>query len=100
MGDEKINLFDEARVLKVKDIINLMTSDDYLDNIMGDYLYSEIKRNNIEENIVKLKAKQFKNENQDNSDNSLLSVLEDQLYYLNEYIMALKVRAEVEGIKI
>ncbi len=79
----------------LNDTIELMNSADYKERFKGEYYQVKIRRDNLEKMLVKYEAKKL-----DFTPVCSIEVLQDQLYYMNEYIRVLKIRAEIEGIEL
>ena len=80
---------------ELKDTVDLMNSDNYIDRFKAEYLQTKIRLEKLEDILIKNTAGTLAFELE--SDNLLL---EDQLYYMKEYFRVLRVRAEKEGIDV
>ncbi len=81
--------------MELKDTIKMMTSDHYIDRFKAEYWQVKIRYEKLRILIAKYKA--------DKLDFDLaksFELLEDQLYYMNEYLKVLEVRAELEEIDL
>lgn len=79
----------------LKDTIHLMTSDDYKDRFKAEYYQTKIRLERLYEFLVRYDAGTL-GFNPDCS----ISLLKDQLSIMRDYLYALQVRAEIEGIKL
>ena len=79
--------------ITLKDTIELMTSPDYRERFVAEYVQTIIRRNGLYRMLIRYKAKVL-----DFEPKSDISVLEDQLYYMDNYIEQLHIRAEQEHI--
>jgi len=80
---------------ELKDTVDLMNSDNYIDRFKAEYLQTKIRLEKLEDMLIKNAADTLGFELA--SDKLLL---EDQLYYMKEYFRVLRVRAEKEGIDV
>ena len=99
LGGDKICIYNDIRTLKIKDLFVLMSSDIYSNQLIAEYLYCKIKQHDLEELIIKYRANEFKEQKIELACGNI-GIIEDQLYYLNEYIKTLRIRAAAEGIKL
>lgn len=75
--------------------IDLMTSEDYKDRFKAEYLQTKIRYYKLFNVIIKMEAGTL-----DFTPSCSKEVLEDQLYYMNEYLRTLRIRAEIENIDL
>ena len=99
LGENKTCIYNDINTLKIKDLFVLMSSDIYSNQMIAEYLYCKIKQRDLEDMIIKYRVNEFK-ELKNELVCGNINIIEDQLYYLNEYIKTLKIRAAAEGIKL
>ena len=99
LGEDKICIYNDINTLKIKDLFVLMSSDIHSNQMIAEYLYCKIKQRDLEDMIIKYRVNEFK-ELKNELVCGNINIIEDQLYYLNEYIKTLKIRAAAEGIKL
>lgn len=81
--------------LTLRDTVQLMNSDDYKTRFLGEYLQLRIRYNGLRRMLIKLEAGTLEFTPICDS-----TILENQAYYMENYLRALEVRAEVEKIKL
>lgn len=81
--------------MELKDTVELMNSDDYKERLKAEYYQTKIRYDSLRKMLIKLEAKTIDFEPVSGS-----SVLEDQLYYMENYLRVLEVRAEIEKIEL
>ena len=81
--------------MELKDTVELMNSSDYKERFKADYQQTKIRYDKLRKMIVKHDAGTLGFE-----PDCPLSVLNDQLYYMNEYLKCLEIRAEIENIEL
>lgn len=81
--------------MELKDTVELMNSDDYKERLKAEYYQTKIRYDSLRKMLIKLEAKTIDFEPVCGS-----SVLEDQLYYMENYLRVLEVRAEIEKIEL
>ena len=81
--------------MELKDTVDLMTSEDYKDRFKAEYLQTKIRYEKLNNMLIKHEAGTL-----DFMPICPIEKLEDQLYYMNEYLRTLKVRAEIENIEL
>lgn len=81
--------------MELKDTIEMMNSEDYKERFKAEYLQTKIRHDKLDNMLIKYQAGtlNFK-------PNCPIENLEDQKYYMNEYLRTLKIRAEIEGIEL
>lgn len=84
----------EMKDMELKDTIELMISEDYQDRFKAEYHQLRIRFNKLEDYIVKIANKKEK------EPKTPLSMLMQQAEIMNDYIVILERRAEIEGIDI
>ena len=104
--------------MELKDTIELMNSSDYKDRFKAEYWQAKIRYDKLDYMIVKYEANtlnftptcslEISNQYRFTRRNVLrsniqwrqLELLKEQKKYLGNYIRTLKIRAEIEGIKL
>ena len=81
--------------LTLRDTVQFMNSDDYKARFIGEYLQLRIRYNGLRKMLIKLEAGTLEFTPTCDS-----TILENQAYYMENYLRALEVRAEVEKIKL
>lgn len=80
---------------ELQETIELMNSEDYKDRFKAEYWQTKIRYNKLHEMLVKYTAGTLGFE-----PTCSIEVLEDQSYYMGNYLKTLEVRAEIEGINL
>ena len=81
--------------MELKDTVSLMTSEDYKDRFKAEYLQTKIRYEKLSNMLIKYEAGTL-----NFTPTCTIEKLEDQLYYMNEYLRALRIRAEIENIDL
>ena len=81
--------------MELKDTIELMNSSDYKDRFKAEYWQSKIRYDKLDDMTVKYEANTL-----NFTPTCSLELLKEQKKYLGNYIRTLKIRAEIEGIKL
>lgn len=81
--------------MQLKDTINLMTSDDYKERFKAEYHQVKIRYDKLDEMTVKYEAGTLPF-----TPNCSLELLKEQKKHMGNYISCLKIRAEIENIKL
>lgn len=81
--------------MELKDTIEMMNSEDYKERFKAEYYQVKIRYKKLRKMINKYNAGKL-----DFEPTCPIEKLEDQLYYMNEYMRTLEVRAEIEGIEL
>lgn len=81
--------------MELKDTVEMMNSEDYKERFKAEYLQTKIRYEKLSNMLIKYEAGTLSF-----TPSCSKEVLEDQLYYMNEYIRTLKIRAEIEGIEL
>ena len=81
--------------ITLKDTVSLMNSDDYKVRFIAEYMQLKIRYNSLRKMLIKLEAGTLEFTPTCDS-----TILENQAYYMENYLRALEVRAEVEKIKL
>ena len=80
---------------ELKDTIELMNSEDYVARFKAEYWQTKIRYDKLCSMLIKERAGKL-----DFTPTCGFDLLEDQKYYMNEYLNVLRVRAEIEGINL
>ena len=81
---------------KLKDTIDFMNNDsDYKSRFIAEYMQVKIRYNNLHNMMIKLDAGTL-----DFEPDCDRAILEDQCYYMGNYIRVLEIRAEIENIPL
>lgn len=81
--------------MELKETIELMNSEDYKDRFKAEYLQAKIRYDKLDAMTVKYEAGTL-----DFTPDCTLELLKEQKKYMGNYIRCLKIRAEIEGIKL
>lgn len=81
--------------MELKDTIEMMNSTDYKERFKAEYYQTKIRYDKLHKMLVKLEAKTLNFE-----PNCSVEILEDQIYYMGNYLRILEVRAEIEKIEL
>ena len=81
--------------MELKDTIELMNSSDYKDRFKAEYWQAKIRYDKLDDMTVKYEANTL-----NFTPTCSLELLKEQKKYLGNYINTLKIRAEIEGIKL
>lgn len=81
--------------LALKDVAPLTESTDYKDRFLGEYLETKIRYNKLHKMLIKAEA-----HNLDFTPDCPLNVLVAQIHHMGNYLHAMEVRAEYEGIDL
>ena len=81
--------------MELKDTVDLMNSEDYKERFKAEYFQTKIRYEKLSNMLIKYKARTL-----NFAPSCSKEVLEDQLYYMNEYLRTLKIRAEIEKIDL
>ncbi len=81
--------------MELKDTVDLMVSEDYKERFKAEYLQAKIRYEKLNNMLIKYEAGTL-----DFTPSCSKEVLEDQLYYMNEYLRTLRIRAEIENIDL
>lgn len=81
--------------MELKDTVDLMNSSDYKDRFKAEYYQTKIRYTKLHKMIIKYNAGTLEfNPSCD------ISILEDQAYYMDNYLKQLEIRAEIEKIEL
>lgn len=81
--------------LTLKDVAPLTESTDYKDRFLGEFLETKIRYNKLHKMLIKAEA-----HNLDFTPDCPLNVLIAQIHHMGNYLHAMEVRAEYEGIDL
>lgn len=81
--------------MELKDTVTMMVSNDYKVRFKAEYQQVKIRYQKLRAMINKYHAGKLNFE-----PTCPIEKLEDQLYYMNEYMKALEIRAEIENIDL
>ena len=81
--------------MELKDTIELMNSSDYKDRFKAEYWQAKIRYDKLDDMTVKYEANTL-----NFTPTCSLELLKEQKKCLGNYIHTLKIRAEIEGIKL
>ncbi len=79
--------------MALKDVAPLTESTDYKDRFLGEYLETKIRYNKLHKMLIKAEA-----HNLDFTPDCPLNVLVAQIHHMGNYLHAMEVRAEYEGL--
>lgn len=82
-------------VKELQDTVEMMNSSDYKERFKAEYYQTKIRRDKLYKTIIKRAAGtlEFTTTCED-------GILEDQLYYMDNYLKTLEIRAEIEKIDL
>lgn len=81
--------------MELKDTIDLMNSSDYKERFKAEYLQAKIRYDKLDTMTVKYEAGTL-----NFTPSCSLELLKEQKKFMGNYIRCLKIRAEIEGIKL
>ena len=81
--------------VELKETVDFMNSKDYKERFKADYLQTKIRYEKLNNMLIKYEAGTLGFE-----PTCPKEILEDQLYYMNEYLRTLRIRAEIENINL
>lgn len=93
--EEIVSTIENLDEITLKDTVSLMNSDDYKVRFIAEYMQLRIRYNGLRKILIKLEAGTLEFTPTCDS-----TILENQAYYMENYLRALEVRAEVEKIKL
>ena len=93
--EEIVKTIENLDEVTLKDTVSLMNSDDYKVRFIAEYMQLRIRYNGLRKMLIKLEAGTLEFTPTCDS-----TILENQAYYMENYLRALEVRAEVEKIKL
>lgn len=95
--DQIINTMDNMEDISLIDpvIFDLLKSDDYKARFVGEYVQTKIRYNKLHKMLIKYEAGTL-----DFEPTCDISILDDQAYYMGNYLKQLEIRAEVEHIRL
>ena len=81
--------------MELKETVDFMNSKDYKERFKAEYLQTKIRYEKLNNMLIKYEAGTLGFE-----PTCPKKILEDQLYYMNEYLRTLRIRAEIENINL
>ena len=93
--EEMVNKMNHYDGISLEDTIGFMKSMDYKKRFVAEYIQTKIRYNNIHRMLVKYEAGTLEFE-----PSCDMSILEDQAYYMGNYLKTLEIRAEIEKIPV
>ena len=81
--------------MELKDTVEMMNSEDYKERFKAEYLQTKIRYEKLDNMLIRYKAGTL-----DFTLSCPIEFLDDQKYYMEEYLKALRVRAEIEKINL
>lgn len=81
--------------MELKDTIELMESNDYKERFKAEYYQTKIRYDKLHKMLVKYEAKTLEFE-----PTCPIEILQDQTYYMGNYLKTLEIRAEIEKIEL
>lgn len=81
--------------MELKETVDFMNSKDYKERFKAEYLQTKIRYEKLNNMLIKYEAGTLGFE-----PTCPKEILEDQLYYMNEYLRTLRIRAEIENIDL
>lgn len=81
--------------MELKDTIELMESADYKERFKAEYYQTKIRYDKLHKMLVKYEARTLEFE-----PICPIEILQDQAYYMGNYLKTLEIRAEIEKIKL
>ena len=81
--------------MELKDTVELMNSEDYIDRFKAEYLQTKIRFGKLDKMLTKMDAGTL-----DFTPKCSKAVLLQQKRHMSDYIRDLEVRAEIEGISL
>ena len=81
--------------MELKDTIELMNSNDYKDRFKAEYYQTKVRYEKLHKMLIKYEAGTL-----DFELSCPQEILEDQEYYMKDYLKTLEIRAEIEKIEL
>lgn len=81
--------------MELKETVGLMNSSDYKARFKAEYLQTKIRYDKLDKMLIKHEAGVL-----DFTPNCPIEILENQLYYMKQYLDTLRIRAEIEKIEL
>lgn len=81
--------------MELKDTIELMESADYKERVKAEYYQTKIRYDKLHKMLVKYEARTLEFE-----PICPIEILQDQAYYMGNYLKQLEIRAEIEKIEL
>lgn len=86
---------DKKAIVTLSDTVDLMLSDDYKARFVAEYAQAKIRYDKLDAMTVKYEAGTL-----NFTPDCPLDLLKEQKRHMGNYIRALKIRAEIEGIQL
>ena len=93
--ENKIKHLENLEDIELRNTIDLMSSDDYKERFVAEYLQTKIRYNNLHRMIVKYDAGTLNFELK-----TPILILKNQKSFMGQYLNQLEIRAEIEGITL
>lgn len=81
--------------MELKDTMELMVSENYKDRFKAEYYQTKVRYEKLHKMLIKYEAGTLGFE-----PSCLKEILEDQEYYMKDYLKTLEIRAEIEKIEL
>ena len=81
--------------MELKETVGLMNSSDYKARFKAEFLQTKIRYDKLDKMLIKHEAGVL-----DFTPNCPIEILENQLYYMKQYLDTLRIRAEIEKIEL
>lgn len=81
--------------MELKDTVDLMTSDDYIERFKAEYFQTKIRYDKLHKMLIKRAAGKLEFEPATST-----VLMNEQKRYMGEYLRILETRAEIEGIAL
>lgn len=81
--------------MELKETVNLMNSISYKERFKAEYLQTKIRYDKLDNMLIKYEAGVL-----DFTPDCPIEILENQLYYMKQYLNTLRIRAEIEKIEL
>lgn len=81
--------------MELKDTVELMNSNDYKERFKAEYLQIKIRCDKLEKMFIKYEAGTL-----EFTPSCDISILDNQLHYMQNYLRMLRIRAEIENIDL
>ena len=81
--------------MELKETVGVMNSSDYKARFKAEYLQTKIRYDELDKMLIKHEAGVL-----DFTPNCPIEILENQLYYMKQYLDTLRIRAEIEKIEL
>lgn len=81
--------------MELKDTVELMNSNDYKDRLKAEYYQTKIRYDKLHKMLIKNSAGTFTGQL-----TCPINILENQAYYMRDYLKMLEIRIEIEKIEL